>query len=436
MKNSPFGLIGKGYERVNFIHRFAGRLLILGAFAHYGLWLYMRHSMGAPLLVFAGPPLTGFIAVVSLAVILLSSLKIFRSRLYQTFLFLHIAGYITVLVALWFHRVAIRPYIIVAAAAVVFDALQGLLIKTRFKSAILKSVPGNMTKIQVQNVGDGWRAGQHVYLRIMRGRRMFEKHPFTIANAPSSLSPANHDQSLILVAKAAGDFTKTHITLTQAVEVLGKENVVHIPWTDEKSVQDKGSFVSESGHEPNRVSVIIEGPYGSFYADLARYETVVLIAGGSGFTYCSAMLEDIVGSFREGKCKTRKVYVTWALRDLGMAQAFSASVNETLDLAKELGLEISFRIYTSTIASREANTIHLSHLIPTRVDVASLIEEALESTATAANFRNVARGSGVGVGVCGPTTLINATRKAVARASGSLESKAGGITLHSEVFGW
>ncbi|KAH9817684.1 hypothetical protein DFH28DRAFT_889675 [Melampsora americana] len=431
MKNSPFGLIGKGYERVNFIHRFAGRLLILGAFAHYGLWLYMRHSMGAPLLVFAGPPLTGFIAIVALAVILLSSLKFFRSRLYQTFIFLHIVGYLTVLGALWFHRVAIRPYIIVAAAAVVFDALQGLLIKTRFKSAVLKSVPGNMTKIQVENVGDGWRAGQHVYLRIMRGRRIFEKHPFTIANAPSSLSPANHDQSLILVAKAAGDFTKTYISLTQAVEVLGKQNVVHIPWTDDKSLQDKGSFVSESGHEPNRVSVIIEGPYGSFYTDLARYETVVLVAGGSGFTYCSAMLEDIVGSFREGKCQTRKVYVTWALRDLGMAQTFAASMNETLSLAKDLGLEISFRMYTSTISSKEYNTIHHSHVIPTRVDVSSLIEEALESTVNSANFRNASRGSGVGVGVCGPISLIRATRKAVAGASGSLESKAGGISLHS-----
>lgn len=429
MNNSPFGLIGKGYERVNFIHRFAGRLLILGAFAHYGLWLYMRYSMKAPLFVFEGPPQTGFIAVVALAVILLSSLKIFRSRLYQTFIFLHVTGYITVLGALWFHRVAIRPYIMVAAAAVVFDALQGLIIKTRFKSAILKSVPGNMTKIQVENAGDGWRAGQHVYLRILRGRRMFEKHPFTVANAPSSLSPANHDHSLILVSKVAGDFT-------QAVDFLGKKNSVHIPWTDDKSVQDKGSFVSESAQEPNRVSVIIEGPYGSFYTDLARYETVVLISGGSGFTYCSAMLEDIVGSFREGKSNTRKVYVTWSLRNLGMVHAFAASMNETLDLAKDLGLEISFRIYTSTMAPKKSNTIHFSHLIPTRVDVASLIEEALESTATAADFRNASRGSGVGVGVCGPTSLINATRKAVSGASGSLESKAGGITLHSEVFGW
>lgn len=114
-----------------------------------------------------------------------------------------------------------------------------------------------------------------------------------------------------------------------------------------------------------------------------------------------------------------------------MAQAFAASMNETLELAKDLGLEISFRIYTSTLASRESNTIHLSHLIPTRVDVASLIDEALESTATAVNFRNASRGSGVGVGVCGPSSLINATRKAVSRANGSLESKAGGITLHS-----
>ncbi|KAG0147718.1 hypothetical protein CROQUDRAFT_42385 [Cronartium quercuum f. sp. fusiforme G11] len=438
MKNTPFGILGKGYERVNFLHRFVGKLkvvpgLFVSGLIHGGLWLRMHLSMGQPI-VFQGTPLAGLITICAFVVILLSSIKLFRSRFYQTFVILHVLGYVTVLVALWFHKESLRPFVGFAIGTVVLDMLQGMAIHTHVRSAVLTPVPGGMTKIQVENLGDGWRAGQHVYLRVMKGFRMFEKHPFTIANAPSSLSPTNHHQSLVLVAKATGDFTNVSIFPLHSLQSIGlATDVVKPNFHEEKDAHDeKDTSLSDCDGKIASVPVAIEGPYGRFYTDMCLHETAVLIAGGSGFTYCSATLEDIIGSYIKGDCVTTKVYVIWALRDLGMTHVFAPAINETIEIAQKAGLDVTFRIHISSSSNYTVPCpIDHAELIPRRVDVHELMRETLDCTVAGIRVRNASRGRGVGVGVCGPTALIASVRNAVASSDVILASKAGGISVHS-----
>lgn len=101
-----------------------------------------------------------------------------------------------------FWRFEIAQFVGVAIGAVVFDVLLGLMMKTHLCSAVLTSVPGEMTRIEVSRLNDGWRAGkpnyhdefylalkqvaliqglpnltsgQHVYLRVLHGMKALEK---------------------------------------------------------------------------------------------------------------------------------------------------------------------------------------------------------------------------------------------------------------------
>ncbi len=84
------------------------------------------------------------------------------------------------------HSTDSAPYILFALAAYMFDRLMRL-VKTRYTVARLCALSElNMTRVEVQGINAGWRAGQHVRLRILsRGLGLFgwmECHPFTIAS--------------------------------------------------------------------------------------------------------------------------------------------------------------------------------------------------------------------------------------------------------------
>jgi ferric-chelate reductase len=77
---------GRGYEKLNILHRWVGRGIVIGGLLHGGLWISFRRRYGIP-------PFedhrgkTGITAVVILAVITLSSFRLVRRLFYQSFYF-------------------------------------------------------------------------------------------------------------------------------------------------------------------------------------------------------------------------------------------------------------------------------------------------------------------------------------------------------------
>lgn len=100
----------------------------------------------------------------------------------------HILGYVGFLIAVNIHVSAALPYTLFAALIYLLDLLIRI-INTRHRSATITPLTGGMTMVQVHGIAEGWRSGQHVWLRVFKGGRMAEIHPFTIANAPASSSP-------------------------------------------------------------------------------------------------------------------------------------------------------------------------------------------------------------------------------------------------------
>jgi ferric-chelate reductase len=82
---------------------------------------------------------------------------------------------------------------------------------------------------------------------------------------------------------------------------------------NEKSEGDSGAFVH----------VILDGPYGGSSIDLGLYESVFLIAGGSGVTFTLGLLDDIVGRCvklgRSQEERTRRIEFTWCIGSFGIS---------------------------------------------------------------------------------------------------------------------
>jgi ferric-chelate reductase len=86
-KNSVLSLLlgpGNGYEKLNYLHRWSGRVIFLSALIHGSLWVRNRLQWGLPILGQQKEG-TGLAAFALLCIIVLSSLPPVRTFYYQIF---------------------------------------------------------------------------------------------------------------------------------------------------------------------------------------------------------------------------------------------------------------------------------------------------------------------------------------------------------------
>ncbi len=139
----------------------------------------------------------------------------------------------------WMHKEADAPFVWAAIALYSFDSLMRW-IKTRVHTAIARPLPElGMTRLEIPQINAGWRAGQHVRLRVLSsGMGLFgwaEVHPFTIASA------SDGPEGMILMIKKVGGWTNKLFDISSS-----------------------GGY-TEAGVGRN-VTVMVEGPYGAFLA--------------------------------------------------------------------------------------------------------------------------------------------------------------------------
>jgi ferric-chelate reductase len=97
---------------------------------------------------------------------ILTSFPFFRRRLYSLFMICHIIGLAGFLLGLAMHVPYAVPYCIAGAAIYAFELVcrAG---KTRVTTAELRVISGaESVVITIGSLKSGWRAGQHVILRV------------------------------------------------------------------------------------------------------------------------------------------------------------------------------------------------------------------------------------------------------------------------------
>ncbi|KAG1773263.1 iron reductase [Suillus placidus] len=431
-KNSILSLLlgpGNGYEKLNFMHRMAGRAMFLAGCIHGSLWIRNHLQYGLSIL---GPQkeTSGVASLALLCIIVLTSLRPVRRLFYEYFFVIHILTYVAFFVTICYHTIYASPWIFPPLAFYGADVLLRLF-RYRIKDATLTAPDAHMTLIRVHNCDDGWLAGQHVRLRIFFSNRVFESHALTILSAPPSHSCLS-SPGFLLAARSDGDWTRALNNYTRKEQERLRIN--------EKSESDSAAFVQ----------VMLDGPYGGSSVDLGLYESVLLIAGGSGVTFTLGLLDDIIGRCvklgRSQGERTRRIEFTWCIKSFGQIEWFAPMLIDIATAASNSTIDLHISIFVTCLCDPEA-VPHIPNSIVTlsRPSVQDLLKDFISLSPISENEDSVeirldesqkSHGLGGGVAVCasGPESLTREAQNAVARLGLTMSMDVGGIALHTELF--
>ncbi|OCF32667.1 hypothetical protein I316_05588 [Kwoniella heveanensis BCC8398] len=302
--------VGKGYERLKVFHKIVGRLTFLAATVHSVAYIY-KWSVAGKFSAYAKKPFAmwGILSYFALVLIVITSLPQVRKTWHGFFEMCHFIGIIGTVLGLALHVPVAVPFCI-ASLVVYALSIFCSLTKTRFAHAELHALPGAATTvITFPSIQSGWRAGQHVRIRIpaLGIRHGLEGHPFTIASAPDG-------EGLVLMAKNVGDWTARLFTLAQR----------------SSDSEDR----AEGGK--NNATVIIEGPYGGLGNTLApSFSSVLLIAGGSGITQALSLAHDLITRAPTGVVRARTIDLVWMVRTEDAAKPIVPTLIELVNEAKQ-----------------------------------------------------------------------------------------------------
>ncbi|OBT72313.1 hypothetical protein VF21_09309 [Pseudogymnoascus sp. 05NY08] len=327
-KASLIGLLsGSSHERINWLHRWVSRTLLVTVTVHGGFFYveWYRADLVEVELQMMTMVKYGIGAWSVLAWTFITSLTPIRSFSYELFVLQHIAAAAVFLWLLFMHVPSYAQYNIwFAIAALVFDKLAMYawtawtnapalgktatgLSKFIGHRAEIRAVNDDMTEVIVHDVQFKWAAGQHIYLRIPSIGPL-EAHPFTIASACQDTSSAS---SIQLIVEKRGGFTKR----------------LHAAATKQ---QNTG------------VTAIITGPLGR-PPTWAAFETLILISASTGITFTLPILESIVNN-TDGLTCVRRIEMLHVVRKRDSTDCYIERIKTAITAAERAGIALTVRI--------------------------------------------------------------------------------------------
>ncbi|KAH8078723.1 iron reductase [Cristinia sonorae] len=425
--------VGMGYEKLNFLHRFAGRMLVLAANVHALGYIYSWSIAGTLDARFAIPNIRyGMVGLVCADIFVFFSTSLWRTKCYQVFVVSHVTAIVIFLAAVCLHSTPSIPYVLIAIGLYVFDRIFRIA-KTRATTAHLTALTElGMTRVELPGVNAGWRAGQHVRIRVLN-RAMgitgwLELHPFTIANVAKS----DDGEGMVLLVKKAGNWTNRLFELAKRVE-----------------------YSEASGVEKD-VKVLVEGPYGGpGHTLFASFSGAMFVAGGSGVTFALGAVQDLVKKDLEGLSRVRTIELVWSVPDPSNLIPLIPQFTHLLSLRTYATLRI--HVFYTRVSCADPMKALASHTLPKGLTITpgrpklnSLLTSVIDESCALSMFRKNQRKSyidgrdgksgrglcGIIVGVCGPLGLAEEVRNTVRGVDAKRRRRVGGVEVHEEVFGW
>ncbi|KAF8689798.1 Ferric reductase like transmembrane component, partial [Rhizoctonia solani] len=380
--NPLFAFIGRGHDKLNFLHRWVGRGVSLAVAVHAVFWVWKRFRTGKACRLYTyQADTTGIAATIVLAIMLVLSRSQVRRRCYELFFVSHAVGTVIFVVLIFFHvkwylagTWILTPTIIYALDL----ALRS--IRFRVKDAKLEAIDDQMTLIHIQNCGSGWRAGQHVHVRLIAPTGVSnESHSFSVVNAPraskfknsvfsQSAPPATPNSATPLIQNTDTPNTEQQGLLTLAARVTGTwtRDLNSLAQTGVPSILQPGTAQPLAPAEgtpaadlKSPIRVLVDGPYGAPPKPLG--ERVVMVCGGSGAAYIFGVLadwldegdvfaeddeeEDESGSHQSsGPSCVHSILLIWYIREARCVRWFADNLRRIGALARARGVSIVLRI--------------------------------------------------------------------------------------------
>ena len=128
---------------------------------------------------------------------------------------------------------------------------------------------------------------------------------------------------MTLAARACGDWTRALNAYAQEEQERLDNYKPKLTTLNTNKLNENEKMEEKTETTPTEVPVhvMIDGPYGGCSVDLGEYESVLLVAGGSGATFTVGVLDDIVARCvrggRSGGERTRRIEFVWCVRSFG-----------------------------------------------------------------------------------------------------------------------
>ncbi|CZR58623.1 related to ferric-chelate reductase [Phialocephala subalpina] len=418
LKNTPLAFLATySYERLNILHQAAGYCTVFFTILHALLWIVTwaenDHLQGLLEL----DNVMGIIAGFAMLSMLSTALILKRVR-YEAFYIVHITMFMLILITAGMHRpdlVTKSTYVIIFAAGIwVSDRiLRGsrMLWYSFSNRVTIHPLPQGGVRITMRRTP--WRAvpGTHVFLWIPKARAI-ETHPFTII----STNP------LELVVSAQNGFTK-----------------------------DLYSLASKTPGVVLRASC--DGPYGTI-PNFAKFDQVVLVAGGSGATFTLGVALKLIRKMSPGGARP-VIHFIWVVRDQEAQSWFEKELTElavsplvtlTIYVTRSIGActppekqapnEVITRAQSfekSETDPEKAASGSCSPTSPTTDTLPTMLSRPDISTTIRSILSVTSEEERTIVAACGPVGLMKDVRDVV----GDVVVDSGrSVAFHCEQFGW
>ncbi|KAJ5636118.1 uncharacterized protein N7484_009431 [Penicillium longicatenatum] len=466
--------VGVSYERLQILHRWVARVMLLTATIHGAVQTYGWHKYGVMKLEFDTDSCipTGFATWMILVWLVLSATAPIRNWRYEIFVAQHIITFIGLVVAIFYHlpstALSSRIYAWIGVGLFILDRMIRTIIYTYVNAkpakATITELPGDVTRIRIASPRiKKWSPGQHIFLSIPK-LGLGQSHPATILSTPSS-----HNNDLVFLLRAHRGFTRRliHSAKSSSTNLIEKTE-------DTRTVQIAGQHLS-----------LLGGPYGGSQSDFAAFDTVLLISGSTGVTFTLSILLDIAQRVKTQKLPVRRLVFVWVIRTFSCTEWVANELQQAMESLIDAGIEAEIRFFVTCDAEPSGPSEKkigcpckniegpccCSGIGSSSIDVlpdpivgledkknvtsSSIPQDAANTSVPipASGFTsgrpvlkpmlwdllNHARGE-TGVAVCGPLGLVSNVRNTVATVSEERGSNKGtgaeGVYLHAENFAW
>ncbi|KAF5375667.1 hypothetical protein D9615_009357 [Tricholomella constricta] len=337
-------LTGVSFDKLNYLHRMSARAICVLLWVHAAgrikVGMVGSFSWAHPWIQ------AGLLGSTSFSLLCIMAIRPLRDRNYEIFLIIHFLMAFITLLAGYFHAQGILVGYYVWPAFVVW-ALDRAIRMIR----IIVHNAGFFQKRSTQQLGRvdvlsphfiriavprpahlHWLPGQSAYLTIPGASKSpFEAHPFTISTIDvpgTGPDDAEKDEGsrrslpeLAFLVRVRSGFTK------RLLNVAVKDQLM---------------------------KVIVDGPYSS--PPLLRgFETVVLVAGGSGVAFTLPLLLDLIHRARLDESDCTRVVFVWAIRDPRHIEWIADALIPAIAGAQDK-ISIDIRVYVTGVAEDDAQS--------------------------------------------------------------------------------
>ncbi|GAA5908146.1 hypothetical protein JCM5296_000515 [Sporobolomyces johnsonii] len=423
VKRNALGyLTGLNYSRLMDLHKTFGWMCFFFAIVHTVAMVVRADRQSPWSYTWASEPLSygwaAWGALISLGWLCVMSLGPVRRLSHEFFYVLHMVGVVLFIVFMYEHCTGalnswsyLHASVVVLGTALIYRFLvvavrtHGF---TRVHRAEISPVEDGALKITIPVGSMEWSAGQHVFIRFLTVYP-WQTHPFTILNLPNSpfsASPSEPNSLQFVLHPRTG--------LTARLASLAASN-------------------------PTRsLPVHIDGPYGHAAIEtIGGADHALLVAGGTGMSFVLPILSALLRG--DAPSRVRSLECVWVIPREEALGWYREALDEVLSLAARaltrIDLKLVMHISGSTSVKELADVgskkesvgsgIKLS-VVAGRPDAAGLVERQARG-----------REGCLAVVSCGPASLLQDVRNAVARAQVGILSgkvKVDEVTLCEELY--